>query len=346
MKDNKFCISRTLVYLVLLIVAVVGGLYVTGKMNSQNLSSKPKAAGDDSCPRYDGGGYNAENRVIAYIEYSNDSNYLNPIKCYGFTGLRTKYSDKNEARKNNPGKMIYYADEIAEKVGQSMSKEAYNGCFMEEIPCFIPKQIVKDEETCDPNTYTWAPNPTPTGKTYGTGSKSFYGFQQICVKNTGYKIVGFKAVNDGSHFYYFSDPSDTISSKCQTTTKGVNEWNCQSITSAPKLMGKYYGGYDESLCPKGTLIWLSYANNVNNDNTKKQYDYNWEDLKTNPISPDPQWDLCVKLTGYWEAKKDSKTGLPFYRCRYVTFSNAQSDKCGGNYYYDDVNKQIIQKQQQ
>jgi hypothetical protein len=45
MKNNKFCVSRTLVYLVLLVVAVVGAFYVMNYANSQKVGSEPKAAG-------------------------------------------------------------------------------------------------------------------------------------------------------------------------------------------------------------------------------------------------------------------------------------------------------------
>ncbi|MCL4364692.1 hypothetical protein M1328_05665, partial [Patescibacteria group bacterium] len=45
MKDNKFCFNKTLTYLVLLIVAVVGAFWVMNYANKQNLGNVPQAAG-------------------------------------------------------------------------------------------------------------------------------------------------------------------------------------------------------------------------------------------------------------------------------------------------------------
>ncbi len=48
MKDNKICFNKTLTYLVLLVVAVVGAFWVMNYANTQNLGGTPKAAGDCS----------------------------------------------------------------------------------------------------------------------------------------------------------------------------------------------------------------------------------------------------------------------------------------------------------
>jgi len=44
MKNDKFCFSKSLFYLVVLVVAVVGAFYLMGYANSQKLGSNPKAA--------------------------------------------------------------------------------------------------------------------------------------------------------------------------------------------------------------------------------------------------------------------------------------------------------------
>jgi hypothetical protein len=46
MKDQKFCFSRTLVYLVLLVAVLVGGVYMVRYMNNQITSRESRAAGD------------------------------------------------------------------------------------------------------------------------------------------------------------------------------------------------------------------------------------------------------------------------------------------------------------
>jgi hypothetical protein len=48
MKD-KFCVSKTLVYLVLLVAAVVGAFYLTQYTNNQTLTSDSEAAGKGKC---------------------------------------------------------------------------------------------------------------------------------------------------------------------------------------------------------------------------------------------------------------------------------------------------------
>jgi len=46
MKNNKFCVSRTLVYLVLLVAVLVGGVYMVRSINQQQLGKNTKAAGN------------------------------------------------------------------------------------------------------------------------------------------------------------------------------------------------------------------------------------------------------------------------------------------------------------
>jgi hypothetical protein len=48
MKNNKFCVSRTLVYLVLLVIAVVGAFYVMSYSNRQKLNLNSKASSPEA----------------------------------------------------------------------------------------------------------------------------------------------------------------------------------------------------------------------------------------------------------------------------------------------------------
>ncbi len=78
MKNNKFCISRTLVYLVLLIVAVFGGFYLVNRINNQkNLSSKPQAANKINC--------------LSSVNYCNPNDKESKKFYIGYEGKEKKY---------------------------------------------------------------------------------------------------------------------------------------------------------------------------------------------------------------------------------------------------------------
>ncbi|EKE15472.1 MAG: hypothetical protein ACD_12C00006G0001 [uncultured bacterium] len=64
MKDDKICFSKTFTYLVLLIAAVAGAFWVMNYVNSQNLGSTPRAAGDCSY-RYKGTNFSIPNGTCA-----------------------------------------------------------------------------------------------------------------------------------------------------------------------------------------------------------------------------------------------------------------------------------------
>jgi hypothetical protein len=310
MKNNKFCVSRTLVYLVLLVVAVFGAFYVMNYANSQKLGGKPRAAGGNppTCPYYITG---STKRFVA--------EKVDNV-CYGFTGRYTKYWQE-PTKYSLAGSKVFYR--------QSGSDAQYNGCFEQVIPCTIddPKTLIKDTSLCNPNTFKWAPNSTPTGFTVG-GKKPYYAFKDICVRNDGYKLKYYEA-NGTNHQY------DDKGYRCRTTSQGVSEWNCNTISKVPTPIvtiddssgrvtynnstGKTLIVKVEDLCPKDKVLWRSYLYD-NNGDAKDATTFNWTNDNTTTTTDirnahsSASWDLCMKLTGYGQVNKNPTTGKSQVRC--------------------------------
>jgi hypothetical protein len=79
MKNNKFCVSRTLVYLVLLVAVLVGGVYMVRSINQQQLGKNAKAAGNTfDCGSISGGvsGRNIYIKIVKGVKkYYKDAGY-------------------------------------------------------------------------------------------------------------------------------------------------------------------------------------------------------------------------------------------------------------------------------
>jgi hypothetical protein len=318
MKNNKFCVSRTLVYLVLLVVAVFGAFYVMNYANSQKLGGKPRAAGTSpKCPYYTtntiGGGIRA--RFPAKVDSTNGV-------CYGFTG---RYTTNNNVINQLPDTKIV-----------KDNNSSYKGCYIEPIPCKVYDRSnpLKDTNTCPVPGYHWAPNPSPTGYKITNGKNSSYVFKDICVRNTGYRIVSYAAENVGNY--------SSASYECLTTTQGVSEWNCNTKDRVPTPIvtidnssgrvtynnstGKTLIVKVEDLCPKDKVVWRSYLYD-DNGAAKDATTFNWTDDSTTTTNiknahNNVSWDLCMKLTGYGQVNKNPTTGESQVRCLATTVSNS------------------------
>jgi hypothetical protein len=321
MKNNKFCVSRTLVYMVLLVAAVAGIFYGINYTNSQKLGGKPRAAGTPpECPYYTTikeGSREIRARFPAGVK---DKNGV----CYGFTG---RYTTNNNVINQLPDtKIVKY------------NSASYRGCYLEPIPCKVydKSNPIKDTNTCPVPGYHWAPNPSPTGYKITNGKNSSYVFKDICVRNTGYKIVSYAAANVGNY--------SSASYECLTTTQGVSEWNCNTKDKVPTPIvtidnssgrvtynnstGKTLIVKVEDMCPKGKIVWRSYLYD-DNGNAKDATTFDWtnntNDIKT--AHKNVSWDLCAQLTGYGQVNKnptksESQPGEPKVRCLTTIVSNS------------------------
>jgi len=308
MKDeNKLCFNKTLTYLVLLIVVVVGAFYVINYANSQKLGGKPRAEGENppTCPYYATG---STKRFVA----EKDGNV-----CYGFTGRYTKYWEE-PTKYPLAGSKVFYR--------QNGNETQYNGCFEQVIPCTIddPKTLSMDTSLCNPSIFKWAPNSSPTGFVVG-GKQPYYAFKDICVRNDGYKLKYYEA-DPASHNY--SDQGY----RCRTTSQGVSEWNCNPKNKVPtpkvevdnnsgkvisnNSTGKTYIVEVEDLCPKDKVVWRSYFYG------KDATTLDWKDDNIKSAHNSASWDLCMKLTGYGQVNKNPTTGESQVRCLATTVSNS------------------------
>jgi len=316
MKDQKFCFSRTLVYLVLLVAVGAGIFYGINYVNNQKLGGKPRAQDATfKCPRYT----TLSNGMKVRYPYRKD--YDTQI-CYGFTG---RYITNDSVIDSLPG------DKIA-------NDPSFKGCYLEPIPCVVyDKSKITKDDSCTVPGYHWVSNPSLTGRSIQNGKDSSYVFKDICVRNTGYSVISYKMVETGNY-------SEALK-ECLTTTQGVSEWNCNSPTKVPTPTiliddsGKvtYNPSTRKTLiisaedkCPKDQLVWNSYLYD-NQGNEKDAADFDWSNsqaYKAAVISSHSGlgWDMCLQFTGKAQVYNDGDTCEVKLRCITKKSSNKNCEK--------------------
>ncbi len=290
MKNNKFCVSKSLVYLVSLLVVLVGVGVMVSLLKNENFTYKPKASSTPpTCPKYntetkrEGKDLNRQSlkRFVAKIEQQR-RNSVNYNVCYGFTGQYTRYYNE-PTRYPLAGIKVYY--------DSNQSNSQYNGCFLERIPCNIDSlnNSTQDQSTC-PNTYVRLPDASKKAIIIDDGV-GFLNQVGICGQLTGYKKT-----------YYYADVNSNQYKKSERCiTKAVSDNFCrkQNLRTTPGMtitMSSDNRGRNTTLCPQ-VKVWLSVLNDPDAEPR------NYEKLPSRTM---PNRDSCMKLTGDFVIGSDNK----------------------------------------
>lgn len=311
MKDDKICFSKTLTYIVLLVVVIVGAFWVSNYTNTQKLGATPKAIG--KCVPY----VNASNGII--IKKIGTT-------CYGNTG--------------------YLATSIIGTQNAAGTRVDVNtGCYLKAVPCQMDvvgttktkTKPVVSSVTCKENKYVWeqplssGSGVTPTGRSVGSGSNKYYAYSQVCTRQTGNYIKIYRYQVDNSEY--------KTDYRCELSKNNVTEVDCRNSisvaafkvtpaitkvpvnpTTRPDLSAdnKLTIDFPEG-CQKDLKAWLSNIRSFKYTSAQEL-----ADLTTNKDDANLKWgawDQCMKATGKAHIVKNSSNGETVFQCEFITVPN-------------------------
>jgi len=268
MKDNKICFSRTLTYLVLLVVVVVGAFYLLNSLNSKKLTSntEAKTAGNMSSSGYAWDELTCkQNFRCAYNLSKNISidkgvyryKCIKPNNCVGINpvngsnvGQMCKWADSN-----NDGNFAYELSNntSCDKAG-SLPSNACTGKTgkIKELVGTVRKRMH------GPNEYQWYVDARVYGQTYGASCLTEY---VNCCYNNDYETAA-----DGTAYKSDAEVELVVNgncSRCLPVTRVEIDSGCTSLKGKvePKSI-KYVNIYGEQVksCVIYNGSYLSYTN--------------------------------------------------------------------------------------